>query len=149
MLDGDWSSDVCSSDLFAMSGPLWLSGDQSLVFTASGTYFQTGNLNYVGTLGGSISSMSHSSSAQEAVALRIAYPGGYIYSTTFAYPTVYKRYTGSLLFPASDVTLPYISGQQAYGRHIFHAADDRHVLIVQTGSELANATALNYYLIID
>jgi hypothetical protein len=44
---------------YGMFAPLWLSGDQSLLFTAAGTYFSTSNLNYIGTfnIGGAVQSM--------------------------------------------------------------------------------------------
>jgi hypothetical protein len=123
---------------YGMSDPFWLSADQSLLFTASGTYFKTADLTYVGKFGVSVLSLSHSSTAQEAVVLE----------NNGSYPSVYKRFTGSLLFPANDVPLPTVGGQQTYGLNIFHAADDSHVLVVQTGSAQRNAIGAQYFLIL-
>jgi hypothetical protein len=138
---------------YPMSNPFWLSGDQSLLFTSSGNYFRTSDLAYFGTfnLGDagsynhSVLSMSHSSTAQEAVVL--AYVRTDWWDQDYTYPSVYKRYTGSLLFPANDVPLPTVGGQQTYGLYIFHAADDTHVFVVQTGSAHPNASGAQYYLI--
>jgi hypothetical protein len=44
----------------------------------------------------------------------------------------YKRFTGSLLFPAADVPLPMIGGQQSYGLQIFRNSTGGHVAPVQT-----------------
>jgi len=132
---------------FAMSAPLWLSDDQSRLFTASGTYFKTSDLTYVGYLGTSLFSLSHSSSADELVAF--ANPsGGYWYTLTPSqYPQAYKRYTGSLLFPAADATLPIIGGKQSFGIAIFHRTNGAHAMVVQTGSDQASATGLQYFVI--
>jgi len=126
---------------YSMSDPFWLSGDQSLLFTAAGTYFQTANLQYRGTFGVPVLSMSQSTTAQEAVVLQ-----GYNH-TGNTYPSVYKRFTSSLLFPADDVSLPTIGGLQTYGLYIFHAADDSHVLVVQTGGSQQNPVGASYYLV--
>jgi len=128
---------------YPMYDPFWLSADQSLLFTATGTYFKTADLAYVGKFGCSVLSMSHSSTAQEAVVLANTYS----YSAGSSYPSVYKRFTGSLLFPANDVPLPTVGGQQTYGLYISHAADDSHVLVVQTGSAQPNAVGAQYYLL--
>src|SRR5580704_4644129 len=100
-----------------MSGPFWLAGDQSLLFTASGTYFSTATLSYVGTFSetSAVISMSHSSTAQEAVVLIEA---GASYLNNQAYSASYQRFTGSLLFAAPDVPLPLIAGVQSYGLDI-------------------------------
>lgn len=133
---------------YSMGNPLWLSADQSLLFTASGNYFRTSNLNYGGTLGAVMFSLSHSASAGELVALQNV-TGGYFYSQQpTQYPAAYKRYTGSLLFAANDVALPTVGGAQSYGMAIFHAADDRKVMVVQTGSNLPQASGLQYFLLL-
>lgn len=129
---GDW----------AMSNPLWLSADEGLLFTGSGTYFRASDLNYAGTLGVRLRSGSHSSSAAEAVILKQPE-----FWETQAYPSVYKRYLGSLLFPADDVPLPLIGSEQSYGLAIFHRADDRIVMVVQTGSDQASGAGVRYYLV--
>lgn len=131
---------------YSMSAPFWLSGDQGLLFTSSGTYFKTADLTYQGTFGitGSLLSMSHSATAQEATLL-VGTSGGY--GQPMTYPSAYKRYTGSLLFPAADVPLPTIGLLQSYGLNIFHASNDSHVMVVQTGSSSSNASGAQYFLI--
>ncbi len=133
---------------YAMGNPLWLSSDQSLLFTASGNYFRTSDMRYGGTLGTAMFSLSHSASADEVVALQNITTGFYYQQQPTQYPAVYKRYTGSLLFPANDVALPTVGGAQSYGLAIFHAADDRKVMVVQTGSAQAQASGLSYYLLL-
>jgi hypothetical protein len=132
---------------YPMSAPFWLTGDQSLLFTSSGNYFNTADLSYVGTfnLNAAVLSMSHSSSAQEAVVLTAS---GSIYSSTLAYPSSYQRFTGSLLFPAAAVPLPLIGGMQAYGLAIFHTAADAHVIVVQTGTSLPNGSGAQYFAVL-
>lgn|GEM_PF-1083469 len=131
---------------YNMTAPLWLSSDQSLLFTGSGTYFNTADLTYAGTLGTSVLSLSHLSSAQELVALANT-STSYSYPPVTIYPSVYKRYTGSLLYPSADVNLPLVANQQSYGLDIYHAPDASHVLVVQTGSNTANAAGVQYYVI--
>jgi hypothetical protein len=129
---------------YSMANPMWLSGDESLLFTAAGTYFRTSNLTYAGTLGGPMISVSHSASAAEAVAL--ASNASYWGAPT-QYPAALKRFTGSLLLPASDVPLPLIGGQQSYGLSVFHASDDKHVMIVQTGSNQVQTSGVQYFVV--
>jgi hypothetical protein len=134
---------------YAMAGPFWLTGDQSLLFTAAGTYFNNGNLNYIGTfsLPSGVLAMSHSSVTQEAVVL--PGNGAYIGWSSTAYPAAYKRFTGSLLFPAADVPLPLVAGMQSYGLAIFHTANgSRHVLVVQTGTNQTNGVGAQYFVIL-
>jgi hypothetical protein len=131
---------------YSMNTPLWLSADQSLLYTSAGTYFKTADLTYQGTLGltGAALSLSNSATAQETVLLQgvINYA-----NSTVTYPSVYKRYTGSLQLAQPDVTLPVVGGLQTYGLYIFHASDDTHVMVVQTGGSANNATGLQYYLL--
>ena len=129
---------------YAMQGPFWLSADQTLLFTAAGNYFRTSDLTYAGTLGSAVVSVSHSATAQEAVALAAT---STYFSSAVTYPSVYKRYTSSLLFPQADAPLPTVYGATAYGRHIFHAADDKLVMLVQTGSAQSDASSLQFYLL--
>ena len=124
---------------YPMGGVLWLSSDQSLLFTSAGTYFQTETLRYQGTLGVYVRSMSHSLAAQEAAA--VAAEGG-------ALPAAYKRYTGSLLFPADDVPLPAVSGAQAYGLQIFHGPAGKIIVLAQTGSAQEDGANLRYHLLV-
>lgn len=131
---------------YSMANPMWLSADQTLLFTGAGTYFRTADLNYAGSLGAWMISISHSATAAEAVAL--ASNATYYYNGPTQYPEALKRFTGSLLFPAADVRLPMIGGQQTYGLAVFHAADDRRVMVVQTGSNEPLATGLQYFVIV-
>lgn len=129
---------------YAAGVPFWLSADQTLLFTGAGTYFRTSDLTYVGTLGSAVLSVSHSATAQEAVAL--AQTSSY-FSSAVTYPSVYKRYAGSLLFPQADTPLPPVYGATTYGRQLFHAADDQLVMLVQTGSAQSDASGLQFYLL--
>jgi hypothetical protein len=135
---------------YNMFAPFWLSGDQSLLFTAAGTYFSTSNLSYVGTfnLGGAVQSMSHSSALQEAVVLPAITGSPYYNATPTQYPASYKRFTGSLLFPAADVPLPLLGGSQSYGIQVFHNSAGKHVMVVQTGTSQANGNGALYFLIV-
>jgi hypothetical protein len=135
---------------YSMFAPFWLSGDQSLLFTAAGTYFSTSNLTYVGTfnLGGSVQSVSHSSALQEAVVLPAINGSPYYNATPAQYPASYKRFTGSLLFPAADVPLPLLGGAQSYGIQIFHDSTGKHVMVVQTGTSQVNGNGALYFLIV-
>ena len=135
---------------YPMTAPLYLGGDQSLLFTSAGTYFATSDLHYVGTfnLGGPLQSMSHSSTAQEAVVLPAINGTPYYYGQPTQYPASYKRFTGSLLFAAPDVPLPLVAGVQSYGVAIFHDSADKHVMLVQTGTSQVNGAGAQYFLIV-
>ena len=135
---------------YAMFAPFWLSGDQSLLFTAAGTYFATSNLTYIGTfnIGGAVQSMSHSSTLQEAVVLPAISGSPYYYASPTQYPASYKRFTGSLLFPAADVPLPLVGGMQSYGIDIFHDSAGKHVMVVQTGTSQVDGSGALYFLIV-
>ncbi|MEO6276971.1 hypothetical protein, partial [Roseateles sp.] len=126
---------------YSASNPMWLSGDESLLFTSGGSYFRTSDLQYLGTLGMAALSVSHSATAAEAIAVT---NNG---SNTSQYAEVLKRFTGSLLFPAGDVRLPLINGAQSYGLAVFHASDDKRVTVVQTGSNEVQASGVQYFLI--
>jgi len=127
---------------YSAINPMWLSGDESLLFTGGGSYFRTSDLQYVGTLGTAALSVSHSATAAEAIAVTT---NG---SNTSQYAEVLKRFTGSLLFPAGDVRLPLINGAQSYGLAVFHASDDKRVAVVQTGSNEIQASGVQYFLIV-
>jgi hypothetical protein len=47
-----------------------------------------------------------------------------------------------------DVRLPLIGGQESYGLAVFHAADDRRVLVVQVGSNLPSVPGLQYFAVV-
>lgn len=129
-----------------MSTPLFLSGNEDLLFTSSGTIFRTDTLQYAGKLllNEAVLSMSHSSTADEAIVLTAA-PAQW--SGPLVYESSYHRFTGALFLPGADITLPTIGGQQSYGIGIFHSANDNHVALVQTGSATQNAAGITYYLV--
>lgn len=135
---------------YAMGAPLFLSANEELLFTSSGTYFRTDTLRYVGKLNQTgIVSLSHSAGADEALVLGSTNTyGGYPnYSYAYVYEASYHRYTGALLLPDTDIALPVIGGNQSYGMSIFHSANDNHVALVQTGGATANAAGLKYYVV--
>ena len=134
---------------YPMSAPLFLSANEELLFTSSGTYFRTDTLRYVGKLNQTgIISLSHSGGADEVLALGSTNTYNYpTYAYVHAYEASYHRYTGALLLPDTDIALPVIGGNQSYGMSIFHSANDNHVALVQTGSATANAAGLKYYVV--
>jgi len=134
---------------YPMSAPFFLSADENLLFTASGNYFRTDTLKYVGkfSMTGFLQSMSHSLSANEAVVMGASYNQNGSYPYPLVYEASYHRFTGSLFLPDTDIALPTIAGQQSYGIGIFHSGNDNHVALVQTGSATANAAGLTYYLV--
>lgn len=134
---------------YPMSAPFFLSADENLLFTASGTFFRTDTLQYAGKLSmnGFLLSMSHSRSADEAIVLSASYNQSGSYPYPVVYEASYHRFTGPLFLPDADIALPAIAGQQSYGVGIFHSANDNHVVLVQTGSATANALGLKYYLV--
>ncbi|WP_426209600.1 PKD domain-containing protein [Massilia sp. TWP1-3-3] len=125
---------------YAMSTPLFLSDDSSILFTSGGNYFRADTLLYAGKLSvtGGIVSMSHSVAAQEALV---------VVSSALGYEPSYKRFTGALLFPDSDLALPLINSEQSYGLQVFHGASGGHVAVVQTGSRAQNAVSAKYFVI--
>ncbi|MGV7210111.1 PKD domain-containing protein [Oxalobacteraceae bacterium A2-2] len=131
---------------YSMSAPLYLSETEDLVFTSAGNYFQTDTLKYAGrfSMTGQLASLSHSSAVDET--LLIATTGGSYPDYAVTYPSVYKRYTGALFLPATDLPLPKIGTEQSYGIGIYHSADGHHIALVQTGSAAQNAAGVKYYL---
>lgn len=132
---------------YSMDAPLWMSGNDSLVFTRYGTYFSSDTLNYAGRLAGvsSMTGFSHSAAAQEALVLQPDYEGSYPY--TPVYPGSYLRFTGAFLLSDTPMTLPPVGGQPTYGIRIFHSSGGSHVALVQTGSGSANAPGIAYHVV--
>lgn len=130
---------------YNMSTPLFLSANQDILFTSSGTYFNSETLRYAGSLSltGGILSLSHSGDADEALVLQ-----GNIswYSSTSTYRSEYLRFTGALFLPDAPISLPVISGEQSYGLKIFHSANANHVALVQTGTATQNGVGVKYYV---
>ena len=133
---------------FPMSVPLYLSGDQNLVFTSVGTYFDTSSLEYAGRLSGvtgGVQSLTHSAVSGEALVL-VPSADGY-WGDPVRYPAAYKRFTGALLLPDADLALPVIGGAQSYGLQIFHSNSGRHVMLVQTGCDQALCEGARYHAV--
>lgn len=134
---------------YPMAGPMWVSSDQSLLFTAAGTYFKTNGLAYAGTLGTGyglpVISVSDDVATAEAVALvEVQDPTDYSYD----YPSSYLLYTGALLFPQGSKPLPVVAGMQSYGLAIFHSSGGKHVMVVQTGTGQPNGTGAQYFALL-
>jgi hypothetical protein len=141
------SSGAQTSGTYSLQcGPLWLSSDQSLLFTCNGDFFSTSGLGYAGTLGlgSNMLSVSDDTSISETVVLtKVQNP-----NFTYVYPGVYNLFTGNLLFPQGTIPLPLIAGIQSYGIAMFHSSGDRHVMVVQTGSNQPNAAGVQYFAIL-
>ena len=139
-------------------GAFWLTGDQAYVVTAASALHRTSDFILLGNLlppltGGFFSSslrllsFSQSTGTGESVGLES------LINTTCCdssprLPASFKRWTGGLFFAATDVALPSIGNDQSYGLAIFHAADDRRLVLVQTGGDRTAALGLRYYLIL-
>jgi len=135
---------------YPMAAPFFLSATEDLLFTGGGTYFDTNTLKYVGRfiLSGSNSllSMSHSGAKSEALVMESAISYSYP-SNELTYMNSYKRYSGELLFPAGDVSLPVIGGEASYGIGIFHTTAGEPVALVQTGGATKSTVRAKYYLV--
>lgn len=133
---------------YDMNVPLFLSSDQSLLFTSAGTFFDTATLHYAGRLTGvrGMLSFSHSSSAEEALVVQ-ATTWSDTYPYTPNYPSSYMRFTGPLLFQDTDLQLPKVDGQQSYCMQIFHGAAGSHVMVVQTGTDQPLGSQAKYYVV--
>jgi len=128
---------------YPLGAEFYLSENQSLLFTSYGNFFNADTLSYAGSLGlnGGVLSMSQSTSADELLVLQMASSYPDIYNSS------YKRYFGALFQSDPDIPLPLIGGQQSYGIKIFHSANARHVILVQTGSAQALASGIHYHVI--
>lgn len=124
---------------YLLGETFYLSENQDLLFTSAGTYFNSETLRYAGRLAATnyILSMTQSTAADEALVLE----------QTGTYPASYKRFYGALFLEDSDIPLPQVGGQQSYGIAIFHSANDDHVLLVQTGSDVPLSNAAQYHVI--
>ena len=124
---------------YVLGQTFYLSENQDLLFTSAGTYFNSETLRYAGRLADTnyILSMTQSTAADEALVLE----------QTSSYPSSYKRFYGALFLEDSDIPLPQIGGQQSYGIAVFHSANDDHVLLVQTGSDVPLSNAAQYHVI--
>ncbi|HMC16562.1 MAG TPA: hypothetical protein VKI18_13075, partial [Albitalea sp.] len=134
---------------YSMTVPLFLSGNQDLVFTRFGNFFRTDNLRYAGTLSGvtQMLGFSHSALAEEALVLQAGPSNSNSYPYPPTYPSSYKRFTGSLLLPDADLPLPLLNAAQTYGIKIFHSGAGSHVVLVQTGSNEPLGPGVQYHVI--
>ncbi|HET7175986.1 MAG TPA: hypothetical protein VFK21_08235 [Gammaproteobacteria bacterium] len=132
---------------YPMGAPMWLSSDESLLFTASGTYFKSSGMTYVSTLGLNtpILSVDDDTGTGEAVAL--AETAGAQFGS-YTYPASYQLYTGSLLLPQGGLPLPLVAGVQSYGLAMFHSSSGKHVMVVQTGTSQPNGAAAQYFALL-
>jgi hypothetical protein len=132
---------------FDSSAPYYLSANEDMLFSSRGAFYFTDTLRYAGQLAisGTLLSLSHSGTADEALGMTSYLSGPYIDEVT--YRPAYHRLTGPLFLPDSDIALPAIGGQQSYGVAIFHSANDNHVALVQTGIAAPNAAGNKYYLV--
>lgn len=143
---GDMADSPYHGD-YSMQAPLFLTESQDLLFVAGGSFFRSADLRYAGRLSGltkNILSLANSTANDETLVLE-GYPVNYWQTGTL--PSVYRRYTGTLMLPETDVTLPMVNGQQSYGMQVFHSSTGRHVLLVQTGSATPNDVGVRYYVI--
>jgi hypothetical protein len=133
---------------YGMGAPMWLSTDETLLFTAAGTYFSTNGLTYLGTLGltSPLLSVSDDTSSSEAIALLEVESAPY--SLTYTYPSSYQLFTGALLFPQGSLPLPMVAGLQSYGLVLFHSSSGKHVMVVQTGTSQPSGAGAQYYALL-
>lgn len=136
-----------TSYMYSTCGPMWLSSNESLLFTCNGNYFSTSGLTYSGTLGvGSVISVSDDANIGEAVALTETESVSYPYN--FTYSASYHLFSGSNLFPQGTVPLPLVAGLQSYGIAMFHSSSDQHVMVVQTGTNQIGGAGAQYYALL-
>jgi hypothetical protein len=133
---------------YPMGGPMWLSSDESLLFTASGTYFSTSGITYVGTLGLTAPLLSVSDDTATAEAVALVENESAPYSPTWSYPSSYLLFTGSLLFAQGTLPLPAVAGAQSYGLAMFHSSSGKHVMVVQTGTSQPAGAGAQYFALL-
>jgi PKD domain len=131
----------------------WLTGDQAYLVNSASSLYRASDFTLLGTLlnpnnSGTqrLLSFSHSAAADEAIGLELPVAVCCDYSPRL--PSVFKRWTGAFFFASADITLPRIGGEQSYGLAVFHAADNKRVLLVQTGSDRQVALGLRHYLVL-
>lgn len=134
---------------YSMNVPLYLSENQSILFTSVGNYFRTDTLQYAGVLSGVTRPLSISNSAHldETLVLQAgpSTSNNYPYPPTL--PSSYLRFSGALFLPDTAMSLPLIGGVQSYGMQIFHSASGKHVVLVQTNSNEINGAGARYAVI--
>jgi hypothetical protein len=132
---------------YAMNTPFWLSQDETLVFTASGTFFNTNGITYAGTLNltSAALSISDDTATSETVALVGSPTATY---GVYDYPASYLLYTGATPLPQGSVPLPLVASVQSYGLAMFHSSTGQHVVVVQTGSNQPNVAGVQYFALL-
>ena len=132
---------------YAMNSPFWLSSDETLVFTASGTYFNTSGITYAGTLGLTAPALSIDddvATGETIVLTGVATQNYGVYN----FPSSYLLYSGVTPLPQGSVPLPLIAGVQSYGVALFHDSTGKHVMVLQTGSNQPNVAGVQYFAIL-
>ncbi len=137
-----------STQSFAGSVGPWLNADQSLLFSPTGSYIGTTDLQWVNTLGGNVQALSSASGTGELLALPQPVPSFTYPVTTYVLSSTFRRYTGSLLFASGELPFPKVTGATSYGIALFHRADDKRVFIVQTGSSTQGSADAQYYVVL-
>ena len=132
---------------YAMNAPFWLSSDETLVFTASGTYFNTSGITYSGTLGLTATALTIDDDVAtgETIALTGVATQNY---GVYNFPSSYLLYSGVTPLPQGSVPLPLIAGVQSYGLALFHDSTGKHVMVLQTGSNQPNVAGVQYFAIL-
>ncbi|MBC3806784.1 hypothetical protein H8K52_05415 [Undibacterium seohonense] len=134
---------------YSLNVPLYLSENQNILFTSTGNYFRTDTLQYAGVLNGVTRplSLSNSSLLDETLVLQAGPSTSNNYPYTPTLPSAYKRFSGALFIPDTEMSLPLIGGQQSYGMHIFHSASGKHVVLVQINTKEINGAGARFAVI--
>jgi hypothetical protein len=134
---------------YGMGAPMFLSSDESLLFTAAGTYFHSNGITYANTLGTTtpILSVSDNVATLETVVLEETVSGAY-YPYSYSYPSSYELYTGALLFAKGSVPLPLVASAQSYGLAMYHSSTGNHAMIVQTGTSQPGGVGAQYFVLV-
>ncbi|QYF95378.1 PKD domain-containing protein [Massilia sp. PAMC28688] len=137
-----------SGYLYETTGQLYMTDNEDILFTSSGTMYRADTLKSAGklTFTGLVQSLSHSSSNDET--LIMPYTFDYYNANGRTYSSSIHRYVGGLFVADTNLALPAINGQQSYGIQIHHSAAGRHVALVQTMSANQNGAGLKYYVLV-
>lgn len=128
-------------------GTLYLSDNEDLLFTSTGTIYRSDTVKTTGKLAaaGTIQSLSNSTAINETLVMTStagSYPD---YSQQ--YSSVIKRYVGALFVADTDLALPLIGGQQSYGIQVYHSTTGKQIALVQTVTNVRNGTGVRYYIV--
>jgi hypothetical protein len=127
---------------------LFLSEDQELVFSSSGSFFDPDTLEFIGRFGlsvaGQVISLTQSVRNDEVLLMQSVFQS----FDTAVFRNSYQRFFGPLQQLDGDIALPTIGGEQSFGLEIFHSANEDTVLLVQTGGVGAMAPGLRYHIVV-